>query len=118
MKKLEFSLKLKEEPVELTGSNDVVEKCSLRELGGAERDTHLDDMAKRMKFVNGKAEGLTKYANLQAGLVALCLRGEDGKLKTIEQIQKYPSSVVQALYKAAQDLSGLSEAGEEDAKND
>lgn len=116
--KLTFELKLKSIPVELANQQGVPENYTLSELTGVKRDEYLNDTASRMKFgADGKAQGVKDFKGMQATLVSLCLtKGSGGEKVTIETINTWPASVVSALFKEAQKLSGL-EAQEEPAKN-
>lgn len=119
MENLEFSLKLQEVPVKITESDGAVKDYTLRELDGQERDRFLDDFGNRVKYSGTEVQGLNKYEGLQAGLLALCLRDERKELVKVEVIQKYPASVLSALFKAAQTLSKLTMTDKElaDLKN-
>ena len=120
MEKLEFSLQLKEQPVEITDADGTVKTFILRELTGAQRDSYLNEIGGRMKFnAAGKTIGFTTYKNLQANLLCLCLLDPEGTLVKQSVIQNWPAGVVQSLFKSAQELSGLNlEEEDEEAKND
>lgn len=107
--KLTFELKLKCIPVELNNSAGVPETYTLSELTGVQRDEYLNDTASRMKFDGqGKAQGVKDFKGMQAKLVSLCLtKGSGGAPVTVETINTWPASVVSALFKEAQKLSGL-----------
>lgn len=117
--KLTFELKLKSIPVELANPvSNVPESYTLSELTGDKRDEYLNDTASRMKFdAQGKAQGVKDFKGMQAKLVSLCLtKGNGGEKVSIDTINTWPASVVSALFKEAQKLSGL-ETPEEPAKN-
>jgi len=113
MNELEFTLKLDQIPIVLDGK-----KYSLQELTGQQRDAYMDDMNKRMRYVDGKAEGFTKFEGLQAGLLSKCLVDPEGKNVSESEIQAFPSHVVQALFEKAQELSALDATNAEEVKND
>ena len=119
MEKLSFSLKFEEVEVELIDVDGNKHACVMRGLDGAGRDSYLDNMGGRMKFnAAGKTEGLTDYKNLQSGLLTLCLFDENNKNIPLSVLQKYPATVLESLFKAAQELSGLDKGAEADAKNE
>lgn len=113
MKELNFSLERKEVPVILDGKN-----YKLKELTGKQRDLFLDNIGKRVNFVAGKAAGMKNYKGLQSFLVSLCLCDENNEPVTEDTIQDYPASAQSALFKAAQELNGLNDEAEAEAKNE
>lgn len=118
MKELKFALQLKELPVSITDIDGVEKAFTLRELSGIQRDRFLNEMGGRMKFnAAGKMSGLNNYADIQAGFLALCLYDETNSLVSVENLRKYPSSVLSDLFEAAQELSKL-DKGVNDSKND
>jgi len=119
MEKLSFSLKLEEVEVELIDVDGAKHNCVLRGLDGAGRDSYLNSIGSRMKFnAAGKTEGLSDYKNLQSGLLTLCLFDETNKNIPLAILQKYPATVLESLFKAAQELSGLDKGVEEKSKNE
>lgn len=108
--KLSFSLKLKEEPVEIDGTQFI-----LRELTGAQRDTYLSLQAGRAERhpETGKIIGVKNFDGINTKLVSMSLRGPDGKSVPEATIKDWPSTVVEALFEAAQELSGLDRPEEE-----
>lgn len=114
MKELEFSTKLKEVPVKLDGKS-----FTLRELGGEERDQYVDLINERLTISkDGEVESISQYAGIRSRLVSDSLFDSDGKNVSIEEVGKYPSSVLQSLFEKAQELSAISEEGKKKAKND
>jgi len=107
MEKLKFTLKLKEVPVDIVDIDGQEKVYILQELTGAQRDIFLNEMGERLKYTGGKAQGLTNYEGLQAGLVSLCLFDDKKEPVKKEVIQSYPASVLSSLFDAAQELSGL-----------
>jgi len=93
----------------------VPKSYTLKELTGLDRD-------KYMEFLNNKStgKGMDRWVkdpvNIQAKLISMCLYDEMDKPVQITAIQKYPSSVVQALYMECEDISGLAVDEKELAK--
>jgi hypothetical protein len=114
MEKLQFTLELKEQKVELSGT-----PYAIRELNGRDRDAYLDLVGNRVKYVNGVQTGMTSYAGLQSGLLAKCLVNLDTNTAVPEStIASFPSSVLTELFKIAQKLNGLDkEAALDEIKN-
>lgn len=110
--KLSFNLKLKEEPVEIDGA-----QFKLVELTGAQRDTYLSLQASRAERhpETGKIVGIKNFDGINTKLVSMSLRGPDGKQVPEATIKDWPSTVVEALFETAQELSGLDQPGEEGA---
>lgn len=119
---LVFSTKLKIVPIVIEDENGVPQDYVLRELNGDERDTYTADMGRRTTMQNGKPTGLSDYKNLYSGLVALSLRMVDssGNYRGVKQdvIQKWPSTVITALFRKVKEISGLDDDAEDDAKNE
>ncbi len=120
MEKLVFTLKLKEVPVEITDENGDKKNYVLRELTSDQRSIFLDQLGKSVKITGsgGEIQSITDHKFLQENLVVKCILDEDRKKITREIIAKWPAKVVSGLFKAAQELSGLDEDGETEAKND
>lgn len=119
MDTLVLSLKRKSIKVALELEDGTTENFSIQELTGAQRDLYLTQMAKRMKYTDeGKPLGVTDFTGLHAQLLALSLVDEKGTVVPLERIQSWKSTVVQELFKAAQQLSGLNETGRAEVKND
>ena len=114
---MEFSLKLKEEQVVITGVDDVKRTYVLKELTGQQRDAYLNNMGGRMKFNDeGKTQGLSNYEGLQSGLLKLCVYSDDGKLVPEKELQAWPSQVLSALFEKAQEMSALNKGEEKKAE--
>jgi len=121
--KLTFKTTLKEIPVEIDGKS-----CVLRELDGHQKGTYLNSMRKRIKLNSkGDIESFVDYSGLESTLLSRCLYDEDGKLipasvmDGAEGRNGWPSSMLSALFTAAQELSALTEESrkeqEAEAKN-
>jgi len=109
-------LELKQRPVEIGDESYV-----LIELDGTGRDAYMNDMGDRVKMVDGKAEGLKTFDNLQAKLLQLTLRrlvdkGVDGivpEAVSLETIQSWPSRISSSLFDASKTLSGIKDEDDE-----
>jgi len=114
-----FSLKLKEEEIDIDGV-----PYRLRELTGAQRDAYIKTQSDRAeRNVEGKVIGVKNFDGIHTKLLSMSLVDASGKLVKEEVLRSWPSSVCEALYTAAQELSGLDKAeekgaAEEAAKND
>ena len=119
METMILSLKRKTIPVALELEDGTKEQLTLQELTGAQRDTYLSLMAKRMSFgPDGKPGGIKDFTGLHSQFLTLALVDAKGDFVPEARIQSFPSKVVQSLFKAAQSLSGMDEGGKEEAKND
>lgn len=118
-KKLEFQLKLKEVPVDITNVEGQTATHYLRELSGAQRDAFLNEIGGRIKFnAAGKMQGLKDYTDLQTGFLALCFYDDANVIVSKEVLREYPASVLEKLFEVAQKLSGLDKGAKDKAKND
>lgn len=121
---LVISLDLKSTPVTLT-KGEVKKPYSICEMTGTLRDQYLADTKSRTRM-NGDKMEMDSYEGLYADLLCRCLRDKDGKLLTKQEVQEFPSSAQQTLFKEAQKLNGLfgeekeqgQEEAEEQAKNE
>ncbi len=119
METLKFSVKLKSVPVIIEDNADVEHKFTMKELTGKERAVYLGEMGSKMTFDDaGKPTGLSSFEGLQSGLLALCLFDENEKPVEKDVLESYPAGVLSSLFAAAQELSGLTAAAQEQAKND
>lgn len=101
------SLELETVPVTIAGK-----KFTITELTGKQRDAHLSDVSRRVKYENGAPAGMANFQDLQANLIAQSLRtvnedGSPGAVVPLATIQGYPARVQEQLAKAIQDISGL-----------
>ena len=116
---IKVSLKRATEAVVLDRGDDTHEDLELREMLGDERDSYLDSLGDRVKLDSkGKPIGVKKFDGMQADLLSRCLYRGD-VLVTAKEIQKWPCSISQTLFVAAQSMNHLStnkDEGEE--KND
>jgi len=105
---MKYSLKLKEDPIEIEGLDGVVKNYVLRELDGLQRDTYLDGIGSQMKFnAAGKTAGLKSYKDLQASLLALCVYDDEDKLVPLKDIQTWPAGLQGDLFEIANKMSRL-----------
>lgn len=118
---MEFVLEQAEIPVTLKDpkTGEVIH-CIMRELDGRQRDAYLNSLARRMK--TGKGGQVRDFSGLYANLISRCLIDRETREPRFkeDQIQAFPSSVQSALFKKAQEISGLGDddAAEAEAKND
>lgn len=109
MEKLQFSLKTRSLDVVLEQADGTPKPYVLKEMSASARDKHLDDLKSRIEVVGGD-QVINRFDRLQASLLTKCLFEvtETGdKSVNIETIQGWPSTVVSALYKAAQGINDL-----------
>lgn len=118
MKPLELSLCVTKVPVTLTNGEGAALQLEMREMDASNRDRYLDRLANRVRLdTDGKPAGIKKFDGMQGELLSLCLHRPDGSLVPEAEIQKWPTSIVSQLYKAAQELNYLNrEAGEVEAE--
>lgn len=124
-KGLTFDSRRKEIPVTIT-LNDGDKKFILREFVGIDRKEwfeFLGGSASLSKNEDGEFEVMIEkveaLAGMQSRLISLCLFDEKDGPVTEEFIQtKLTSTVIDKLFKAAQELNGLNKEAEEEAKKD
>lgn len=111
---MKFSLRPRGEEIHLEGKDSVVQVLTLREMTAADRDSYLVAISNRISVgPDGKPSPVLKdVAGFQAELLSRCLERMDGSRVEIQEIQSWPSSVVQALFDRAQELNKLSNVPE------
>ena len=116
---LSFKLELVRIPVELEVPDGPILEAYLEELTGRQRDQYLNDLTSKIQMKGGKMDKMKTFDGLQSFLLTLCLRKKtDDKLFTKSEIEAFPAKVQEALYDAAQELSGLEVEVVDDGKND
>lgn len=115
---LNLSLTLREIPVTLE-RNGKKEQYVLKELNGQDRDAHLNDSTGRVKML-ADTPVVKDFKGMQADLVARSLYTVPGNERmSADAINRdFPASVIEALYNAARELSGLDAAAEDAEGND
>lgn len=118
MTPLSFNLIANAVPVVLQ-QGDIIIEADLKEMDSLSRDRYLDKLRNRLALdAEGKPTGnVGKIEGMQTELLVMCLF-KKGSTETFsqEEIQAWPATVVQGLFKAAQEINYL--AGETPAKNE
>ena len=118
MEALEFSLARKEVPVLMQGTDGDDIHLTLREITGKDRDAFLNVLNSKTRIVDGKPSGLKNFDGIQTALLCKSLFTEAGELVTRKWVDELPASVVSTLFEKAQEISGLVDEDEDEAKND
>lgn len=115
-------------PVELEDEAGNVTKYELREMKASDRDKYMTQFANRcVRTKTGDIGALEKFDGHEAEIITRCLFKEDGTSVKIDEIQKWPSTSVTTIAKAALELNAIKrkveqvegeEPGEPEAKND
>ena len=116
---LEIDLVLKSRPVHFK-AKDATIHGELRELDGTGRDEWMNFVASKAKFgPDGKPTGAKDFKGVYSFLLVRSLFKDDGTPFTEKEINAWPSSAQEKLFKASQKLSGVDgEDAETEAKND
>lgn len=116
--RLKLRLMLAEEEVDIVTADGVEKTFVLVEMTGAQRDAWMNQTATRFKTnEKGHPLGMREFRDLQAGLIAICLKDENRKAVPVSVIQGWPATVQKALYDRCQEMNGLTEKAEETEKN-
>lgn len=70
---------------------------------------YRDGIAKRVRIKDGKPSGLEGHADLEAPLIAACLKDPDGKLVPEATIKAWPHRVQRAIFNKLKEMSQLEE---------
>lgn len=118
---LGFSVKLKEELVDITGNDGVEKIYKLKELTGNQRAKHNSSYDYKVSITDGVATATVgdnfKMPSAE-DFLALCFYDENNKLVSKEVLGEYPSTVLEALHNAALELSGMDVKSIKAAKNE
>ena len=117
LKPKSFTLEFREQSVEIVDPATALKLMFLlREFNGKGRDGYINTVAKMTKLVNGATE-VKNFDGLQAELFSF----DDNVLGanvTKNWVQGLPAHIVVELFNMCQDLCGLGDSAEADAKND
>ena len=122
---LEFTLVLKEQEVRLRDADGKVNVYLLRELDGRRRDEYMTNLARRSRKAAGGDE-IKNYMGMYSCLLTLAMwkQNDTGEWVNVseKELQKWPSTVQEALFKRVKDLSGFSsktdDEEDDEEKND
>lgn len=116
---LTFSLVLATQPVTLQDAEGVDHNYVLKECTGTNRDTYLNDLARRMGGEIKEGVGIRNFDGFKAKLISMCLWAVDNDGNetpvSLATIAAWPGKVQDALFERAQTLSGLDDDAEEGA---
>jgi hypothetical protein len=106
---LTLELNVNATPVELKGPDNTVSKYTIREMSVAEREQYVDLLRVNMIFNSeGKAVGVKKMEGTSSALLTRCMQDVSAnRLVTKEQVEKWPSRVVEQLVEEANRLNGF-----------
>lgn len=106
MKELTFSVKSKSRPVVIEDDPTGVIKYELREMKASIRDKYMDRLSKRLALdAKGNVIGIKSYEGMQIDLLTQCMFTESGNAVDRVTLEKWPASIVGALFTAAQELN-------------
>lgn len=108
---IRLPLKRKVLKFELEDAEGKVNEVVVNELTGLERDTYLSLVTSKTIFVDGKPQGMRDLKGLRSALLSACLT-INAIAVTSATIDAWPTTTVEALFDAAQELSGLSEGAQ------
>jgi hypothetical protein len=117
--KLSFSLNQNTIKVDITDRDGITHECELRELPGNDRDAWMNFRQSRIRAVGKDSAEIKDWKGLQSNLVYRSLfKVSDDSQFPEKDIEKWPAGVLDGLFRAALDLSGLNETGEDEEGND
>lgn len=115
--KRRFRTVLREEEIELENKDGVVKEYIVREMMGDEKERWQTTQGDRVRIVDGKPAGIRDFKDMQPGLVARCLfEKETGKQMSIQEIRKWPASMLEDLYELCLDVCGFTKESQEEVK--
>lgn len=88
----------------------------IQTMTGAEKTNWQNSNIDRIKYSDktGVAVGVKKYDGMESGLIATCLRDEEGKAVPKSEIEKWGSPTIVALGKMCLEFNGLTEKTEDE----
>lgn len=111
-----FTLKRKEIPIDIEDSEGKIRTYRMVEMEGTLRDRYMTDISHRMKTgPDGKPTGMLRdVTKLHSSLLNLCLFDDQNTAVTVDNLQKWPATVLSELYEMALDLNALREQDKEE----
>lgn len=118
-----LSLRLKETSIVLEDDDGGDKEYIVRELTGERRDAYMNRLAKRSRVKSAKNKEdadvtITDFTGLYSALLSLAMfeQDDEGQWVAVKEstIQKWPTTVQEALFKEAKRLSGLLDEDEQD----
>lgn len=110
MKELSFKLATKAWKVTLEDADGGKKDYEIREVKSAVRERYMDNLSKRLQLdTKGNIIGLKKYEGMQSDLLTICMHDMEGDGKKVlkEQLDGWPGTVVEKLFRAAQVINLL-----------
>lgn len=109
----------KTKKVDVEDENNKVQRYTLCEMVGAQRDKWLNNWSARVRTDrSGNVIGMKTFDDLQAALIAKCLYDENGELVKQEVISRWPATAQKQLFELCQKMNGLDSDSEEEEKKD
>ena len=119
MDAIRVTLKRKVVDVEVEKEDGSIGNYKLIEMTGEDRDVYLDKLSKRTKMNSeGRPTGISSFKDMEAMLIAVCLKNDKEEFVTMKEIQTFPASAVHDLHTAAQEINSLNDVGAEEVKNE
>jgi len=113
-----FTLKLKEEPVEIENANGDVNEYKIVEMSGEQLETYFSSVQDKVIMKEGQIVGMKSFKGVYTSLLRHTIMDDEGKLVALDVLKTWPSSVQKGLFDIAQKLNGLDTEVEDTAKND
>lgn len=113
-----FSLKLKQEEVEIEQLDGSTKTYVVKELDGRTMEGYLNASKKNVIMTDGKVSGMRTFDDMYVNLLEAALYDADGERILAPEIRLWPSSLQKSLFDIAQRLSGLSGEAEDKEGND
>lgn len=109
-KRMKVNVRLKEQDVDIVGTDDVERPYIVREIGGKERDAFLNWVAERAPKYDGTGK-LIKHKDFddhQTGLIQRCLYdATTGKRVSEVVIRSWSASAQEFLYALCQEINSI-----------
>lgn len=112
---IRFVLVRKERKVVLQGADGAEVHYVLKEMTGILRDRWMNALSKKVNVSTGK---VTDFTGQMASLIGSCLFDARGVPVPERDIQEFPASVQEALFKLCQEMNGLDKKSADEEKND
>lgn len=106
--RVKYSLKLKQQDIDLEGADGVERPYTIKEMTGNDRDTFLNWVADRMPKYDaaGKLTKNRDFKDHQLGLIQRCVYFEGRRLSEA-QIREWPASAQEFVYNLCQDINSI-----------
>lgn len=115
---VKITLRRKTKPLDIEGEDGVVVQYTLKEMTGKLRDMWLNKLQKAVRYDEKSKQKVQDFEGVMAELISACAWTSGGLPLPVAQVQEWPSSQQEVVFKICQQMNGLDKLAEEAEKKD